>query len=516
VRPAAGTDATPPAGTKTLRGRRLDPHDAVAGVSVALVVVPQSLAYAQLAGMPAANGLYAAAVPPVAAAPFGSSPYLQPGPTAVSALLTFSALSALAAPFSAHYVELGLLLALMVGVVRAAVGLLRAGVLAYFMSEPLLVGFVPAAAIVIVCSQLPVVLGVDASGHNELSRAAHALAHPGAWSTASIAMAGFAAAILLFGRRVHPLFPGVLIAVVATAVYSKIAGYSGATLGPVHAGLPPLTRSLPLHDLPQLVLPAFVIALLGFAEATSIARTYAALERKRWDANREFVAQGAANLAAGAFGGFPVGASFSRSALNRLAGARTTISGLVTGLAVFAFLPLGFLLAPLPLSVLAVTVIVAVVPLIRLDRIAEIGRLSRPQGTITLTAFILTLALTPNVQWAIVAAICVSIAIHLWRELRLDIAAAADETSLELSPQGVLWFGTARLLEDRFLDLLAAHPDAKQLVVRLDGLGRIDLTGALALKALVADARRAGLEVTVSGTPAHARRIVVRTLGDDV
>ena len=516
MRPAGGAGAEPEveakAETRTLRRRRVDPHDIVAGVSVALVVVPQSLAYAELAGMPATNGLYAAAVPPVAAAPFGSSPYLQPGPTAVSALLTFAALSPLAVPFSAHYVELGLLLALMVGVIRVVVGLLRAGVVAYLMSEPLLIGFVPAAAIVIVCSQLPVVLGVQASGHNELYRAAWALAHPGDWNTESILIAAFASVILLFGRRVHALFPGVLVAVVASIAYSKITGYDGATLGPVHAGLPPVTTSLPLHELPELVLPAFVIALLGFAEATSIARTYAALERRRWDANREFVAQGAANLAAGTFGGFPVGASFSRSALNRLAGARTTFSGLVTGLAVFAFLPLGFLLSPLPLSVLAVTVIVAVVPLIRLDRIAEIGRLSRPQGTVTLTAFFLTLVLTPHVEWAIVAAIAVSIAIHLWRELRLDITASSDEATLELSPQGVLWFGTARLLEDRFLDLLAAHPDARRLVVHLDGLGRIDLTGALALKSLVEDARNAGLEVLVRGTPAHAGRIVRRTL----
>jgi SulP family sulfate permease len=110
--------------------------------------------------MPATNGLYAAAVPPVAAAPLSSSPFLQPGPTAVSALLTFAALSSVAVPFSPHYVALGLLLALMVGVIRFAVGLARAGVLAYFISQPLLVGFVPAAAIVIACSQLPVVLGV--------------------------------------------------------------------------------------------------------------------------------------------------------------------------------------------------------------------------------------------------------------------------------------------------------------------------------------------------------------------
>jgi SulP family sulfate permease len=465
--------------------------------------------------MPAYRGLYAAAIPPLLAAPFASSPYLQPGPTAISALLTYGALSPLAPLGSARYIELGLLLALMVGAIRVAVGLLRAGVLAYLMSQPLLVGFVPAAAILIVASQLPVALGIRTHGHNELYRAGWALAHVGDWRADAIVIAALVAVVLLLTRRVHPLFPGVLLAVAAAIVYSKVAGYGGAKLGTIDAGLPPLTRSLPLGDLQRLVVPALVIALLGFAEASSIARTYAALERKRWDANREFLSQGVANLAAGTFGGFPVGASFSRSALNRLAGAKTNMSGLVTGLAVLAFLPLGFLLGPLPQAVLAATVIVAVVPLVRLDQIVEIGRMSQVQVTIALVAFTLTLALAPHVEWAIVAAIVLSVAIHLWRELRLDITPSSIGDRLELTPQGVLWFGTARSLEDRFVDLLAAHPGAKELVIHLDGLGRIDLTGALALKTLIADARGAGLDVSVRGTPLHAGRVLRRVLGDD-
>jgi SulP family sulfate permease len=281
----------------------------------------------------------------------------------------------------------------------------------------------------------------------------------------------------------------------------------------VRAGLPPLTTSLPLHQLPRLILPAFVIALIGFAEASSIARTYATLDRARWDADREFVSQGVANVSAGLFGGFPVGASFSRSALNRLAGAKTTMSGLVTGVAVFAFQPLGFQLTSLPLAVLAATVILAVIPLIQFGRIVAIARISTIQLTITLTAFVLTLALAPHVEWAIMAAIALSVVIHLWRELRLDVGVKATATRLELTPQGVLWFATARRLEDRFIDALADHPDATELVIRLDGLGRIDVTGALALKALVDDARAAGLEVTIDGAPLHADRVLRRVLG---
>jgi SulP family sulfate permease len=490
--------------------------DVVAGISVAVVLVPQSLAYAHLAGMPAYRGLFAASIPALVAAPLASSPYLQPGPTAVSALLTFGALTTLATPGSNRYIQLGLVLALMVGVIRIGVGLLRAGVLAYFVSEPLLVGFVPGAAILIVASQVPGALGAQSSGGNELAKAVHALGHPSTWSGEALAIAVFVGILIPLSRRVHPLFPGVLLVLIGAIVFSKLTGYEGQKLGTIHAGLPPLTTSISAGDIPKLVVPAFVIALIGFAEASSIARTYAALDRTGWDANREFVSQGAANVAAGLFGGFPVGASFSRSALNRLAGAKTNFSALVTGLAVLAFIPLGFLLGPLPEAVLSATVIVAVLPLIRFDRIVEIGRLSGPQLAVTLTAFVLTLALSPSVQWAIVAAMALAIAIHLHWELRLVVDVRAEGARLEMIPRGVLWFASARRLEDRFTGILADHPDAEELVFELGGLGRIDLTGALALRALIGDARGAGLTVTVTGMPAHARRVLTRVLGDDV
>lgn len=133
----------------------------------------------------------------------------------------------------------------------------------------------------------------------------------------------------------------------------------------------------------------------------------------------------------------------------------------------------------------------------------------------TLTTFALTLALAPHIEWAIIGGIALSVAIHLWRELRLDVTVSSEGDRLELVPQGVLWFGTARSLEDRFLDLFAEHSDAHRLIVHLDGLGRIDLTGALALKKLIGDARGAGLLVSLEGSPAHAARILRRALDDE-
>jgi SulP family sulfate permease len=433
----------------------------------------------------------------------------------VTALLTYDALSPLAAVGSRRYIEFGLLLALLVGVIRVFVGFAHAGVVAYMMSQPLLVGFVPAAAILIVASQIPLALGVRSRGRHELYRTGFAIMHVSDWQTDTILIAVLTSVVLLFGKRIHKLFPGVLVAVAAAILYSRFAGYQGSTLaGALHSSLPPLTTSLPLHEIPRLLVPALIISLLGFAEASSIARTYAAIDRRRWNANREFISQGTANIAAGLFGGFPVGASFSRSALNRLAGARTSASSLVTGLAVLAFLPLGFILQPLPQAVLAATVIVAVVPLIRLRRIVEVGKLSRVQLAVTLTAFGLTLVLAPHVELAILAAIGLSVFIHLWRELRLDLSVVSSGERLELIPQGVLWFGTSGVLEDRFVDALALHRATTQLVIRLDNLGRIDLSGALALKALIEDAERANLVVLVQGVPEHARKVLQRVLGD--
>jgi SulP family sulfate permease len=493
------------------RTLRVDPRDVVAGISVALVLLPQSLAYAQLAGMPADRGLYAAALPPIAAALFASSPYLQTGPVAITSLLTFAALAPLARPGSDEYVALGVLLALVVGAVRLAIGLAKGGVIAYLMSQPVLIGFTSGAAILIVASQVPAALGADAPSDGVLGRAAYALRHVGEWEETAILLSLATLALTLAGGRLHPLFPGVLVAVVLAIVYSHLASYGGDTVGPIHVA--PLDVSFAGWDsLPELLLPGLVIALVGFAEPAAIARTFAVQERRRWDANREFVSQGVANVAAAASGGFPVGGSFSRSALNRLAGARTRWSGAITGLAVLAFLPFAAALSSLPGAVLAAVVIAAVVPLIRLRPLLRLVRYSRGQFVVAATTFALTLALSPHVERALVVGVLLAIALHLRRELALEVSSWVEDGTLHLRPRGVLWFGTARRLEDAVLDLLARHAEASRLAVHLDSLGRIDLTGALALRALLQDARRGGLAVELLNVRPRWRGLAARVI----
>ncbi len=495
---------------------RPTPGDALAGISVAIVLVPQALAYAQLAGMPAYRGLYAAALPPIAAALFASSPYLQTGPVALTSLLTFGALSSLAPVGSPRYVALGALLALVVGVVRLLVGLVRAGVVAYLISQPMLVGFMPAAAIVIVATQLPTLLGSGhAGGRHILPDAAHALGHPHAWSAETIALGLGVVAVVLGGRRLHRLFPSVLLVVVAGVLFSRASGYDGRVVGKIPGGIEDATFDLPWSELPHLLLPGAVIALIGFVEPSSIARTFAAQERTRWNANREFVGQGVGNLTSFLVGGFPVGGSFSRSALNRLAGATTTWSGMIAALAVIAFLPFASSLRQLPTAILAGIVIASVLSQVRLLPLLRLGRLSPPQLVVALTTFGLTIALAPHLEWGVVAGIVLAVALHLYRELQLEIVSDVQGSTLSLRPHGVLWFGTAQRLEEEFLDTLAQHGDVDRLVVHLDSLGRVDLTGALALRGLLARAREAGIETEIVDVRPRWRGLVENVIARD-
>lgn len=485
-----------------------------AGASVAFVLVPQSLAYAQLAGLPPERGLYAAALAPIAAAPAASSPYLQTGPTAITSLFVLGALSPLAPIGGLEYAGLAAVLAVLVGGWRLLLGTLRGGSLAYLMSQPVLLGFTAAAAVLIVASQLPAALGTAATSTDPLVSGWHAVREPASWHAGAIAFAVAAALVVVLAKRVSPLLPGVLVAVAGAIAVSALVGYPGPTVGRLPAGLPVLGADLPWARVPALVVPALVIALIGFAEPAAIARQYAAADRHTWNPNREMVSQGLANVAAGLGGGFPVGGSFSRTALNRLAGARSRLSGALTGLVVLAFLPAADLLARLPVAVLAAAVIAAVLPLLTVGTAREFWAYSRPQAAVAAATLVLTLVLAPRIDRAVLIGIGLAVAVHLWRELHVHVPSWTDGQTLHLRPTGVLFFASAPPIEERLTRLLAAHPDATRLVLHCDGLGRIDLTGALALRAVFGDARAAGLTVELVDVAPHARRLLSRVLPD--
>ena len=486
--------------------RQLYLSDLLAGLSVALIAIPQSLAYAELAGIPAYIGLYALAFSAVAAAFFASSPYLQTGPTAMTALLTFGVLSSIAEPFGAQYIALAAVLALLVGFARVALGLLKLGSIAYLLAQPVLMGFTTAAALLIFGSQLPTALGVTAQGSSIVLRDIYALTHPSEWRFGAIALSIFTILLMRVGKRIHPLFPTVLIAVVMGIIYSSIFAYSGSVVGDIPRGLPMFSFDIPLETLPALFVGALVIAVVGFAEPASIARTYATQDRTNWNANQEFISQGVANIAAGLFASFPVGGSFSRSSVNRIAGAKTRWSGLVTGLIVIAFLPFTFLLTDLPRAILAAIVIAAVMNLIRLKELWQLKRYSKAQASIAWITFVLTLMLSPRIDYAVIIGIGLAIAHHLRREQQVLVDIWEYAGTLHVKPKGVLWFGSSAAVEERLNAALASHSDVDKLEFHLAGLGRIDFSAALMLERLMQDAEAAGLKISVDGTPPMAKR----------
>jgi SulP family sulfate permease len=495
------TRVTPPA-----RG------DLVASVTVALVLVPQALAYAAIAGLDPVYGLYAAVAAPIAGALVGSSPYLQTGPVAVTSLLTFGALAPLAEPQSVRFAALAAVLAIIVGLVRVTLGLVGAGPIAYLMSQPVVVSFTSAAALLIVCTQIPRLLGVDVDAGNPLVGAMLALADPTEWAGVDLALGLGAIAVMVGGRRLWAFFPGALVAVVAAILWSRLAGYDGATVGSVDLHLQ-APRAIALGDLGALLLPGLVIAVVGFAEPASIARRYAAEDRHAWDSNREFIGQGLANLASGAAGGFPVGGSFSRTSLNRLSGARTRWSGAFTGLVVLAILPFAGVLAALPLAVLAGLVIGAVISLVDLRTPLLYWHWSKPQFAVGVVTAASTLFLAPRVERGVVLGVAAALAVHLWREMRVPVPAHVDDETLHLWPSGVLYFGSAPAVERAINAVLVEHPDVANVVLHLDSVGRLDLTGALMLRDLVEEASAGGRTFMIRGAGTHAAQLLSRVLG---
>lgn len=488
--------------------------DLIAGISVALVLVPQSLAYAELAGLPAVHGLYAAAAAPIAAAAIGSSPYLQTGPVALTSLLTLGAIAPLAPTGTAEFAGLAALLALLVGIIRVALGLLRWGALSYLMSVPVVTGFTVAAAVLIIGSQVPALTGTGrVTAGNPLATAAGALTSPSAWVTGSILIGLLTIAVLLLGRRLVPVFPWVLLITIGAVLANQRGVVALPPLGDIPSGLPALSLALPWSAAPSLLVPAVVIAVVGFAEPASIARRYAAQDRQPWDPDREFVGQGLANLGAAVAGGLPAGGSFSRSALSRQTGARTRWSGAITGVAVLGFLPFAGLLSDLPVAVLAGIVIAAVASLIDVSAFREYWQQSRPQFLVAVPTFVATLALAPHVEQGLLIGVGLALAVHLWRESRLDIDAWRTDGTLYVLPHGVLYFGSAPQFEAQIRSLLAANADVDTVEIDLHRLGRVDLTGIYVLRDAAKHALAADTAIRFTRIPPHAIDRIRAVLG---
>ena len=517
-----------------IRGETIK-DDLIAGITVSLVAIPQSLAYAQLAGVPAYYGLYAALIPTIVGAVFGSSRQLSTGPVAMTSLLTAASVAPLAAHGSELFYAYVILLALLSGLFQIGFGVLRMGVLLNFLSHPVLMGFINAAALIIGLSQLPTLLGIPAPQSSHfLIDIWHVISHIDTLHELSLSF-GIVSIVLLFSfKKFAPKLPGVLITVILLTWASYALDFGklgGEIVGAIPQGLPRL--SMPLmdwHATAALLPAAFVIALISFMEAMSSSKVIAIKTRQPWDENKELIGQGLAKVAAAFSHAMPVSGSFSRSALNLAANAKTGLSSIISAL--FVLLTLLFftqLLYHLPKPVLAAIIMVVVIGLINFKAITNAWRANRDDGLAGVITFVSTLAFAPSIQNGIVTGIMLSLALLLYRMMRPRVAIlgmhgdatlrdAQRHNLLPLHPKlgalrfdGALRFVNVSYFEDALLRLERENPDITHVLIKCSGINDLDASGVEMLNNLVSRFKSNGITLIFSGIKKQVREVMDRT-----
>jgi SulP family sulfate permease len=485
-----------------------------AALTVVVVMVPQSVAYAGLAGMPLITGLYATFLPMVIAVLFSQSTRLSVGPSALTCVLVGASLVGLAEPGSAQWVALAVWLALLSGAMQLAVGAGGAAWLLNLVSSPVLAGFTQAAALLIIASQLPALIGLK--GPLSQLWAAPAL-NPETLAYGLVSLALFEA-----GKRLFPRVPVVLLVLAATAFLSSATGYAGrgAVIGDLPAGLPDFYwPSLPAWEqFAALVAPATVIALVSSLEMASSAKIENQREGQRWNANQDLIGQGVGKWVSAFSGSFPTSASFSRSAIMLHAGARGGWSAVCAALLVLsALLMLMPALYHVPSAVLAAIVVSAVLGLIKPRLFPSLWRLQRVEAGIAITTFAATLLTTPRIYWGVLTGVVLGLAHFLHQRLHPRIVEVGlhpdgslrDRHVWQLAPlaphtyalrmDDALDFASASALESAIVEHLAQHPQVRHVCLFAHPINRIDATGVEVFGQLRRYLETRGVTLHVSG-----------------
>lgn len=508
-------------------------RDTIAGLTVAVLLVPQGLAYAALAGMPPITGLYAGLVALVVYALLGSSSHLSYGPVAIIGLLTATGVGPLAGGDPVRFAALAGTLALMVGAIHVLLGLLRFGAVVELIAHPVIVGFTGAAGIVIALTQGKDLLGVEIERSERALEALTSLVTAlGGTHVTTFAVGATAIVLLLSGRRLAPRFPTALLVVVLGVGATLLLGLDTMgvrSVGTIPSGLPrPTLPGLALSDLVALLPTASVVALLSFAESISIGKAIAGRSRETLDANRELLASGAANAAAGLVGGFPVAGSFSRSFLTFSARGRTQAAGLVAAAVLALTLTLLTpLLEPLPRAVLAAIVIVTVIGLVDIGEARRITRVDRSDGAVLAVTFVATLGL--GVELGLAIGIVVNLLLYMGRSMRPDVVVLSrlrgtaefrnstrhggvepDPDGLILRIDGPLDFLSARTITTRIREHVASRPELDWIVLDCSAMSSLDATGLHALHETQLQLRAAGVALQLATLRGPQRDIVRR------
>lgn len=496
-------------------------NDLVAAVIVTIMLIPQSLAYALLAGLPPEAGIYASIAPILLYAIFGTSRALAVGPVAVVSLLTASAVGQVAEQGTAGYAVAALTLAGLSGGFLLLLGVFRLGFLANFLSHPVIAGFITASGILIATSQLKHILGIEAGGHTLIEMVGALLSHLGQINPITVVIGVTATAFLFWVRKgLKPLLrrmgagplladivtkAGPVAAVVVTTLAVWVFDLEGrgvSIVGEVPQALPPLTLPGFAPDLiRQLAIPAILISIIGFVESISVAQTLAAKKRQRIDPNQELIGLGAANLGAAFTGGYPVTGGFARSVVNFDAGAETPAAGAFTaiGLAIAA-LALTPLVYYLPNATLAATIVVAVLSLVDFSILKKTWSYSRADFTAVAATIFLTLTL--GVEIGVASGVILSIALHLYKTSKPHVAEVGlvpgtnhfrninrhevetDAHVLTLRVDESLYFVNARFLEDLIQDRVVDGGALRHVILMCSAVNEIDYSALESLEAI--------------------------------
>ena len=510
-------------------------NDLLAAIIVTIMLIPQSLAYALLAGLPPQAGLYASILPLVVYALFGSSRTLAVGPVAVISLMTASAAGQAAASGAIDHAGAALMLALMSGAFLTLMGIFRLGLVANFLSHPVISGFITASGLLIAASQLKHIMGVAARGETLPALLVELASKLPLTNLPTLAI-GLSVTAFLFWSRSRLKFvlvrrgwaarsadvvckgaPVVAVAVTAFAAWAGALAAAGvAIVGEIPQGLPPLT--LPGADPAvwrQLAASAVLISLVGFVESVSVAQTLAAKRRQRILPDQELIGLGAANIAASLTGGYPVSGGFSRSVVNFDAGAQTPAAGAFTAVGILvATLLLTPYLYFLPQATLAATIIVAVLSLVDLGALKRTWDYSRADFAAMAATIAVTLLF--GVETGIVAGVVTSVALHLWRTSRPHCAIVGQvpgtehfrnvrrhevctaEEVITIRVDESLYFPNARFLEDKITGLAADCPELKHIILMCPAINHIDASALESLEAINRHLRDAGVTFHLS------------------
>ncbi|MFZ7089737.1 SulP family inorganic anion transporter [Primorskyibacter sp. 2E233] len=509
--------------------------DLVAAVIVTIMLIPQSLAYALLAGLPAEMGLYASILPLIAYAIFGTSRALAVGPVAVVSLMTAAAIGNLGLSDPVQIAIAAGTLAFISGVILLVLGVLRLGFLANFLSHPVIAGFITASGVLIAASQLKHIFGIDMHGHTLIGLVETLFEHQSETNVITLFIGVFAVAFLFWVRKgLKPLLlnmglkprmadilakAGPVGAVIVTTLATFLFGLNDKgvkIVGEVPMGLPPLTMPSLSPDLwSQLFISGLLISIIGFVESVSVAQTLAAKRRQRIDPDQELIGLGASNISTAMSGGFPVTGGFSRSVVNFDAGAETPAAGAYTAVGIaIATLLLTPLLYFLPKATLAATIIVAVLSLVDFSILGKAWRYSKVDFAAVAATIFLTLGI--GVEAGVSAGVILSIGLHLYKTSRPHVAEVGlvpgtqhfrnihrhqvdtQDEIVTLRVDESLYFANARFLEDYVLNRVACDQPLKHVILMFPAVNEVDMSALETLEELNRRLEEMGIKLHLS------------------